>query len=72
MFKENMDNIHILLLIDEPLEGLDANESAEACLLIDRLHTGHLTVVAATRGPLPNVTRGQRVVQLVDGAVSEL
>lgn len=61
----------LLLLVDEPLEGLDAAESAEACLLIDRLHTGHLTVVAATRGPLPDVTRGRRVVRLIDGAVSE-
>jgi len=62
----------LLLLIDEPLEGLDASERAEACLLIDRLHTGHLTVVTASRGPLPDVvTRGQRIVRLVDGAVSE-
>ena len=61
----------LLLLIDEPLAGLDASECAEACLLIDRLHTGHLTVVVATRGPLPDVTRGQRIVGLVDGAVTE-
>jgi len=61
----------LLLLVDEPLEGLDADARGEACLLIDRLHTGHLTVVAASRGPLPNATRGQRIVHLVDGAVSE-
>ena len=61
----------LLLLVDEPLEGLDADESAEACLLIDRLHTGHLTVVAATRGPLPEVTRGRRAVRLAEGAVIE-
>jgi len=61
----------LLLLIDEPLEGLDPTESAEACRLIDRLHTGHLTIVAATRGPLPDATRGRRIVRLVDGAVIE-
>ena len=30
----------LLLLVDEPLEGLDAGESAEACRVIDRIQTG--------------------------------
>jgi ABC-type ATPase involved in cell division len=62
----------LLLLVDEPLEGLDAGESTEVCRSIDRLHTGHLTVVVATRGPLPDTTRGRRVVRLDNGAVSEV
>jgi len=61
----------LLLLVDEPLEGLDAGEAGEACLLIDRLHTGRLTVVAATRGPLPDVARGRRIIHLADGVVTE-
>jgi len=64
-------NDPLLLLIDEPLEGLDADERGEACRLIDRIHTGHLTVVTATRGPLPDLTQERRIVHLVDGAVSE-
>lgn len=61
----------LLLLVDEPLEGLAAEESDEACRLVDHLHTGHLTVVTATRGPLPPATRGRRIVRLVDGAMVE-
>jgi len=61
----------LLLLVDEPLEGLDAGEAAEACRLIEQLHTGHLTIVAATRGPLPNAMGDRRVVRLVDGTVTE-
>jgi ABC-type ATPase involved in cell division len=61
----------LLLLVDEPLEGLDVGEAEAACEVIERAHTGHLTVVVATRGPLPDATRGQRVVRLVDGAVTE-
>jgi len=60
-----------LLLIDEPFEGLDAAEAAEVCSVIDRAHTGHLTVVAATRGPLPEAARQHRVVALLDGRVSD-
>ena len=60
-----------LLLVDEPFEGLDASEAAEVCAVIDRVHTGHLTVVAATRGPLPDTARSHRVVTLLDGRVNE-
>ena len=61
----------LLLLVDEPLEGLDVSEATEACRLIEQLHTGHLTIVVATRGPLPNATSDRRVVRLVDGTVTE-
>jgi len=60
-----------LLLIDEPFEGLDASEAAEVCAVIERVHTGHLTVVVATRGPLPNTARSHRGVTLLDGRVNE-
>jgi len=61
----------LLLLVDEPFDGLDAGERAEASLLIDRVHTGHLTVVTATRGPLPDLAQERRVVRLDSGAVIE-
>jgi len=61
----------LLLLVDEPLEGLDAGESAEACRVIDRIQTGHLTTVVATRGPVAEAAGNRRVVRLVDGAVTE-
>ena len=60
-----------LLLVDEPFEGLDAADAAEVCGIIDRVHTSHLTVVAATRGPLPGAADRHRVVRLADGRVTE-
>jgi ABC-type ATPase involved in cell division len=60
-----------LLLIDEPFEGLDTAEAAEVCAAMDRAHTGHLTILAATRGPLPDAACQHRVVTLADGRVSE-
>ena len=61
----------LLLLIDEPFEGLDPSERDEVCNLIERIHTGHLTILVATRGPLPEAVRSDhRVVTLSDGAVT--
>jgi len=61
----------LLLLVDEPFEGLDGEEKEEVSALIERLHTGHLTIVTATRGPLPAAVHPHRVITLLDGSVRE-
>jgi len=59
----------LLLLLDEPFEGLAEDEKAEVARLLSRMHTGHLTIVVATRGPVPPGLKESRRVRLADGMV---
>jgi len=59
----------LLLLLDEPFEGLTEEEVEEIGNLLHRLHNGHLTMIVATRGPLPRIAHEARRVELVDGGV---
>lgn len=59
----------LLLLLDEPFEGLAETEKAELARLISRLSTGHLTILLATRGPVPQGLETSRRVRLLDGMV---
>lgn len=59
----------LLLLIDEPFEGLSEDEKAEVARLLCRMNTGHLTILVATRGPVPPGLEMARRVRLVDGMV---
>ena len=60
----------LLLLIDEPFEGLAEKEKSEVARLLSRLNTGHLSILVATRGPVPRGLEMFRRVRLVDGTVS--
>ena len=57
----------LLLLIDEPFEGLAEEEKAEVARLLCRMNTGHLSILVATRGPVPPGLEMFRRVRLVDG-----
>lgn len=59
----------LLLLIDEPFEGLSEDEKAEVARLLCRMNTGHLSILVATRGPVPPGLEMARRVRLVDGMV---
>ena len=59
----------LLLLIDEPFEGLTETEKAEIARLVSRLNTGHLSILLATRGPVPPGLEMSRRVRLLDGMV---
>jgi len=59
----------LLLLIDEPFEGLAEPEKAEIARLVSRLNTGHLSILLATRGPVPPGMEMSRRVRLLDGMV---
>jgi ABC-type ATPase involved in cell division len=59
----------LLLLIDEPFEGLAEEEKAEIARLLCRMKTGHLTILVATRGPVPPGLEMFRRIRLVDGMV---
>jgi len=61
----------LLLLLDDPFNGLDAEEQQEICVLLDRIHEGRLTTLASARGPLPALAHEHRIVRLVDGRVVE-
>jgi len=59
----------LLLLMDEPFEGLAEDEKEEVARLLGRMNKGHLTIVVATRGPVPPGLENVRRVRLVDGMV---
>jgi len=59
----------LLLLIDEPFEGLAEDEKPEVARLLCRINTGHLSILVATRGPVPPGLEMSRRVRLVDGMV---
>ena len=59
----------LLLLIDEPFEGLAEEEKAEVARLVCRMNTGHLSILVATRRPVPPGLEMFRRVRLVDGMV---
>ncbi len=65
-------NEPLLLLLDEPFEGLEPGAKPTLYSLLKQIHSGGFTVLVATRGPLPTVTAtGHRVVQLSEGRVKE-
>jgi len=59
----------LLLLIDEPFEGLAEDEKTEIARLLCRMNTGHLSILVATRGPVPAGLQASRRIRLVDGMV---
>jgi len=59
----------LLLLIDEPFEGLAEDEKAEVARLLCRMNNGHLTILVATRGAVPPGLEMFRRIRLVDGMV---
>ena len=61
----------LLLLIDDLFDGLDAEDQDQICRLLDRIHERGMTILAAARGPLPPKAVGGRVLELVDGRVTE-
>ena len=61
----------LLVLLDDPFNGLDADQQQGICELLDRIHDSRMTVLVAARGPLPALAHERRVVRLVDGRVME-
>lgn len=59
----------LLLLLDEPFEGLADPEKAEIARMVSRLNNGHLSIVLTTRGPIPPGVEMSRRVRLLDGVV---
>jgi len=59
----------LLLLIDEPFEGLAEDEKAEVAQLLHGMKNGHLTILVATRGAAPPGLAISRRIRLVDGRV---
>ena len=59
----------LLLLIDEPFEGLAEDEKAEVARLLCRMNTGHISILVATRGPANPGLEMFRRIRLVDGMV---
>jgi cell division transport system ATP-binding protein len=59
----------LLLLIDEPFEGLADSEKAEVARLLSRMNNGHLSMLLSTRGPIPPGIESSRRVRLLDGMV---
>jgi cell division transport system ATP-binding protein len=60
----------LLLLLDEPFDGLDPDEQETVGALLAKAHGGRSTVVVATRGPLPRSAQADRVFTLREGKVS--
>jgi len=63
-------NSPLLLLLDEPFDGLDPDEQETIGALLAKIHDGRSTVVIATRGPLPRSAEADRVLALHDGRVT--
>ncbi len=63
-------NSPLLLLLDEPFDGLDPDEQESVGSLLAKIHDGRSTVVVATRGPLPRSAAPNRVFSLIEGKVS--
>jgi ABC-type ATPase involved in cell division len=63
-------NSPLLLLLDEPFEGLDPDERESVGFLLAKAHDGRSTLVVATRGPLPRSAEPDRVFSLAEGRVT--
>jgi cell division transport system ATP-binding protein len=60
----------LLLLLDEPFDGLEPDEQESVGVLLSKLRDGRSTVVIATRGPIPRSAEHDRVFSLSDGKVT--
>jgi ABC-type ATPase involved in cell division len=60
----------LLFLYDEPFAGLGEEAAREVYSLLARIQSSGLTTLAATRGPLPEMSSRCRVVLLTDGKVT--
>jgi cell division transport system ATP-binding protein len=61
----------LLLLLDDLFDGLSGEQKEEIGVLIERIHSRGMTILAASRGPLPEMTRDYRILTLADGTVIE-
>ncbi len=62
-------NVPLLLLLDEPFDGLDPDERESVGALLTKAHDGRATFVVATRGPVPRSARADRTFALAEGRV---
>jgi len=62
-------NDPLLLLVDNPFDGLAPEDQEQICTLLERISGRGTTVIAAGRRPLPPSTRRRRVLGLIDGKV---
>jgi ABC-type ATPase involved in cell division len=63
----------LLLLLDEPFDGLDPDEQEAVAALLAKIRDGgRSTMVVATRGPLPRAVVTDRTFSLREGKVSPL
>jgi len=60
----------LLLLLDEPFDGLDPDEQESVGSLLAKIHDRRSTLVVATRGPIPRSAQPDRVFSLIDGRVT--
>lgn len=59
----------LLLLVDDLFDGLAPDDKEQICTLLERVHDRGMTILAATRGPLPAQAHRHRMLELVDGRV---
>lgn len=62
-------NEPLLLLLDEPFSHLESADQVKIFSLLQQIHQKGVTVVVATRGPLPVGGEAYRAVQLISGRV---
>jgi cell division transport system ATP-binding protein len=65
-------NSPLLLLLDEPFDGLDPDEQESVGTLLSKIRDGRSTLVVATRGPIPRSATSDRVFSLQEGKVTSL
>ena len=58
----------LLVLLDDPLDGLESQQQAEICQLLRRLNTIGRTVLVTGRATMPTLS-AERELLLADGAV---
>ncbi len=61
----------LLLLCDEPFAGLEEEGREEIASLLVRIYSRGVTILVASRGPLPASLSDYRAITLVDGKVVE-
>ncbi len=61
----------LLLLLDDPMSGLDQEDQAALCSLLELLNRRGFTILTSLRAAPANTTDNARIVHLTEGSVSE-
>lgn len=61
----------LLLLLDDPMSGLDQEDQAALCSLLELLNRRGFTILTSLRETPVNISSSARIVHLTEGRVSE-